>query len=241
MWTHFMKISSIVKKEIQVYFNTPIAYVILTFFLVLVNWFFFRSFFLNGVLELRNFFFGLPWFFLFLIPAITMKSWSEERKVGTLESILTLPISDWEVVLGKFFGCFIFFSINIILTITLPLTINYLGAPDNGVIITGYLGLLLMGASYISIGLFVSSLTENQIIAFIGGVVVMFLLTIAGNNLVLFSIPSFLVPTFRYIGMSTHFESITHGVVDSRDIIYYVSVIISFLFLNVRKLESRKS
>ena len=127
------------------------------------------------------------------------------------------------------------------LTLTLPLTINYLGTPDNGVIISGYIGLMLMGASYISIGLFVSSLTENQIIAFIGGVVIMFLLTIMGNNLVLFSIPEFLVPIFRYMGMATHFESINHGVVDSRDIIYYISVIISFLFLNVRRLESRKS
>lgn len=233
-------IFALVRKEMKVYFNTPIAYVILTFFLVLINWFFFRSFFLDGVLELRGFFFGQPWFFLFLIPAITMKSWAEEKKSGTMEVLLTLPISDWETVLGKFLGCFLFFSINILLTLTLPLTMNYLGAPDNGVIFAGYLGLFLMGGSYIAIGLFISSITENQIIAFVVGVMAMFSLTIIGNNVVLFSVPDFMVPIFKYVSLATHFDSINHGVLDSRDIIYYISIIFFFLFLNVRILESRK-
>ncbi len=232
---------SVVKKEVKSYFNTPIAYVILVSFLTLVHWLFFRSFFLEGLLELRSFFFFVPWVFLFLIPAITMKSWAEEKKQGTVEILLTLPISDWEVVAGKFLAAFVFFFANIFFTLTLPLTLNYLGNPDNGVILAGYLGLLLTGAAYLSIGLFISSITKNQIIAFILGVVSMFLLTAIANDLILFSLPGFLVPVFQYISLAKHFESISHGVLDLHDVVYYFSVIIFFLFLNVRVLELRKT
>ena len=233
-------ILAIYKKEFASYFNSPIAYIYITAFLVFSGWIFFRGFFLIGQANMRGFFSLLPWIFLFFIPAITMRLWAEEKKIGTMEILMTLPVTDTEVVLGKFLAAFIFFSITILLTLTIPLTLFYLGKPDIGPIIGGYLGALLMGAAYLSIGLFVSSLTENQIVAFILGIFLCFILFIIGEDIVLMALPSSIASIFSFLGLGYHFKSIGRGIIDTRDIIYYLAVIGFFLFLNIRSIESRK-
>ena len=234
------KFYAIFKKEFKSYFSLPIAYIYITVFLVLSSWLFMRVFFLVGQASMRNFFGLMPWMFLFFVPAITMRLWAEEKKLGTLEILMTMPVREHEVVLAKFFASFCFLALTIALSFPLVITVFALGNADSGPIIGGYLGLLLMGAAYLAIGLFISSLTENQIVAFIISVVVIFVLIIIGQDMVLFSVPGFLVPIFSYLSLGAHFESIGRGVVDSRDLIYYFSIIGFFLFLNVRKLETGK-
>ncbi|MFP4416075.1 MAG: ABC transporter permease [Chitinivibrionales bacterium] len=233
-------ILAIFKKEFRAYFLSPIAYVFITVYLVVTNFLFFQGFFIMNQADMRGYFGLLPWVFLFFIPAITMRSWAEEKKIRSLELLLTWPVTDLQVVIGKFLASFLFLSIVMFLSVTVPITINYLGNPDMGPIIGGYLGAILMGAAYLSIGLWISSLTENQIVAFIVGVVVTFMLFMIGNPFVTMVAPPALVPVLSYLGLGSHFESIGRGVIDSRDIVYYSSVIGFFLFLNVRSLESRK-
>jgi ABC-2 type transport system permease protein len=169
-----------------------------------------------------------------------MRSWAEEKKVKTLELLQTWPVSDMQVVLGKFLAALSFVTIAILLSFTIPVTISILGSPDPGPIWGGYIGAILMGAAYLAIGLWVSSYTENQIIAFIVGVVVTFLIFIIGSPFVTMAAPSWMVPALTYLGLGNHFESIERGVIDSRDILYYISVVGFFLFLNVQSLGSRK-
>ena len=228
------------KKEFKSFFISPIAYVFITVYLVVTNFLFFQGFFIINQAEMRGYFGLLPWVFLFFIPAITMRSWAEEKKAKTLELLLTWPVTDVQVVIGKFFATFAFLAIVILLSITIPITVAIVGRPDLGPIMGGYIGALFMGAAYLAIGLWISSHTENQIIAFILGVVAVFILFIIGNPFVTMAAPSALVPILTYLGIGNHFESIERGVVDSRDIIYYVSVIGFFLFLNVQSLGSRK-
>lgn len=228
------------KKEFTSYFISPIAYVFIVVYIVVTNFLFFQGFFIINQADMRGYFSLLPWVFLFFVPAITMRSWAEEKKVKTLELLLTWPVSDVEVVLGKFIASFCFLTTAILLSITIPFTIMALGEPDIGPIIGGYIGAILMGGAYLAIGLWVSSYTENQIIAFILGVVATFMLFMLGNPFVTMAAPSWMVPFLGYIGLGSHFESIQRGVVDSRDVLYYLSVIGFFLFLNVQSLESRK-
>lgn len=230
----------IFKREFKAYFNSPIAYVYLTVFLVVVNWFFFRDFFLTEQATMRGFFDMLPIFFLLFVPAVSMRLWSEERKLGTVELLLTLPVRDHEVVLGKYLAGLALVALSLAGTLPLVVTVAMLGQPDLGAILGSYLGALLLGAAYLAIGFFVSALTENQIVAFILGISLCFALFIIGESLVLLWAPRMLVPLFHYLGLGTHFESLARGVVDSRDIIYYVSLIGFFLFLNVRSLAERR-
>lgn len=233
-------ILAIVKKELKTYFNSPIAYVFIVVFLAVSGWLFFRSFFLIGQATMRSYFFLLPWIFLFLIPAATMRLWSEEKKLKTIEVLLTWPVRDGEVVVGKFLASFLFIAIALTLTVSIPFSISRIGSLDWGVVSASYFGALLLAGSYLAIGLWVSILTENQIIAFILGVVISFLLFIIGEPLVLEVIPDGFVPLFSYLGLGSHFESISRGVIDSRDVLYYFSMIFFFLFLNVKSLGKRK-
>lgn len=233
-------ILTIFKKEFKNYFFSPIAYVFITVYLVVTNILFFQGFFIINQADMRGYFSLLPWVFLFFVPAITMRSWAEEKKVKTLELLLTWPINDIDVVIGKFLASFCFLAIGLLLSITIPITLAILGKPDGGPIIGGYIGALFLGAAYLAIGLWISSLTENQILAFIGSVVLIFAFFIVGNPFITMLAPSALVPLLNFIGIGNHFESVGRGVLDSRDIIYYLSVIGFFLFLNVRSLESRK-
>jgi ABC-2 type transport system permease protein len=231
---------AILRREFASYFNSPIAYVYLTVFISLSSWMFLKTFFVMGEASMRDFFGLMPWVFLFFIPAVTMRSWAEEKKVGTMELLMTLPVSDLEAVLGKFLASFAFLLVSLALTLVLPIVVGALGRPDQGQIFGGYLGSVLIGAAYLAIGLFISSLTENQIVAFIMSVVVVFALFIVGEDFVLFGVPDRLVPILSYLSLGGHFDSISRGVVDSRDIIYYLSVIGFFLYLNVKSVEARK-
>ena len=236
-------ILAIFKKEFKSYFLSPIAYVFITVFLVVSNFLFFQSFFLINQADMRSYFELLPWIFLFFVPAVTMRSWAEEKKGRTLELLLTWPVSDVEVVAGKFAAAFSFLTIVILLSVTIPITICCIGKPDLGPIVGGYVGALLMGGAYLAIGMWMSSYTENQIIAFILGVVATFALFIIGNPFFTMAIPQWAqwsVPVLSYLGLSTHFDSIERGVIDSRDILYYSSVVGFFLFLNIQSLASRK-
>ena len=169
-----------------------------------------------------------------------MKLWAEEKKIGTIEILMTLPIRDYEVVIGKFLACLALLAVTILLTLVIPFSVMYLGSPDVGTLITGYIGLLLMGGAYIAIGFFASTLTENQIVAFIIGIAICFALLLIGEDIVLFKTPNWLFPIFSYLGLGAHYSSILRGVLDSRDIIYYLSVIGFFLYLSTLAVESRK-
>jgi ABC-2 type transport system permease protein len=234
-------IIAIFKKEFSSYFISPIAYVFIIVFLVGTNFMYFQPFFLINQADMRNYFSLLPWVFLFFVPAITMRCWAEEKKSKTMELLLTWPLSDAQVVFGKFMATLAFLGTAVLLSITIPITLFIIGNPDPGPIIGGYVGALLMGAAYLAIGLWISSLTENQIVAFILAWVVIFLLMIIGHPMVTVKIPSALVPLFSYLGLFTHFESIERGVIDSRDVIYYLSMTGVFLFLNAQSLGRRKS
>jgi ABC-2 type transport system permease protein len=227
-------------KEFRAYFSSVIAYIFITLFLAVSGWLFMQSFFLLGQASLRSFFGLLPWLFLVFVPAVSMRLWAEEKKLKTIELLMTYPVRDSEVVLGKFLAAFAFLGVALFLSFPLALTAAYVGDPDWGAIFGGYLGALLLGAAYLAIGLFVSSLTENQIVAFLISVVGCFGLYIIGEDFVLFRVPEVMVGFLAYLSLGTHFESIGRGVLDTRDLLYYTSLIGFFLFLNVRSVESRK-
>jgi len=236
---YFKTLYILFKKELMGYFNSPIAYIFIGVFLVVGNWLFFKNFFLIEQASLRAYFDLLPWIFLFISPAITMRLWAEEKKSGTIEFLLTLPVTDWQVVLAKFLGSLAFMFIALVLTVTLPISVALLGNIDLGPVIGGYLGALFLGGAYLALGLFISSITKNQIIAFILGLVACFIAFIIGADFVLIGAPQFMVPVLKFLGLGSHFYNIAKGVIDSKDIIYYLSFIFIFLWLNVRIIESR--
>ena len=233
-------IINIFQKEFRSYFSSPVAYIFIISFLVVTSWLFIRTFFLMDQSNLRPFFSFLPWVFLFLAPAITMRSWAEEKKLGTIEILMTLPVKDWEIVLGKFLSNFIFLVLTVCLTFPLVLTVYMIGNPDMGPIWGGYLGAFLLGGSYLAIGLFASSITENQIVSFIIAIIICFVFQIIGEDFVLMNAPASIVLVLSYLGLGAHFQSIGRGVIDSRDLIYYISVMGFFLFLNQIAVEQKK-
>lgn len=233
-------ILAIIKKELRVYFNSPIAYIFITVFLVLSSWLFFRTFFLINNADMRQFFSLMPWIFLFFIPSVTMRLWAEEKRQGTIEILLTLPVRDYEAVMGKFFASLIFIGCALFATFPIPLIVIILGDADVGVIIAGYIGTFLLAASFIAIGLTISAYTKNQIIAWILTVSFSFFLLVLGYSLILDVAPSFLVPVFEFLGLGKHYDSISRGVLDSRDLLYYISMIAFFLYLNVVRLGTRR-
>lgn len=235
-----MPVWIIIKKELKSYFNSAIAYITIVVFLVASGWFFFRGFFLVQQASLRDLFTYLPWILLFLVPAITMRLWSEEKKLGTWEVLLTLPLKDWQVVAGKYLASLIFLSLNILLTLPLAIIVSLVGQPDWGVIIGSYVGVIFLGAAYLAIGIFISSLTDNQIVAFIVALALNFVWFIIGEDFVLFVLPYWLSGLFRYLGLGAHFSSLARGVIDTRDLVYYFSVIGFGLYLNIKVIARRK-
>ena len=237
---------NIVKRELASYFSTPLAYVFIVIFLMLIGSFTFYlgNFFVRGQADLNSFFAFHPWVYILLIPAVTMRLWAEERKSGTIELLMTLPLTTAQSVIGKFFAAWIFICIALILTFPIWITVNYLGQPDNGVIFAGYIGCLFMSGAYLSIGSCISAITKNQVIAFVISATVCFIFTMSGLDIVLnfFKIwaPEFLVNTISSMSFLTHFESITKGVIEVRDFLFYLSVIFFWLFLNVIVVEFKK-
>ncbi len=231
-------ITILCKKELKGYFDSPIAYIVITIFLLISGWFFFSDLFLVNQASLRNLFGIVPFIFMFFVPAVTMRLISEEKRSGTIELLLTLPVRDHEIILGKFLAGMILISVAVILTLVYTLTLSGLGDLDAGSVVAGYLGLIFLGATYVSVGVFTSSLTQNQVVAFITGFLIIFILFML--NKVLIFVPSFLASFFEYLSVDYHFSNISRGVIDSRDLIYYLSIVFLFLFLSVRALESRK-
>ncbi len=212
----------IFKKEFRTYFVSPIAYIVISIFLLVTGWFFFTTFFLYNQTNLRNFFSLLPIIFSFVVPAVTMRLFSEELNVGSYEILLTMPVTFLDVVMGKFLSAVAFIAVMIAPTLSYPITVSFLGELDWGPVAGGYLGAVLLGASFSAIGLFASSLTRNQIIAFIIGTAICFSLVLVDK--MLFFLPQTLLGILSYLGADTHFQNISKGVIDSRDVLYFLSV-----------------
>jgi len=208
----------IFKKDFKVYFVSPIAYIVISIFLILSGWFFFSTFFLFSQAEMRNFFSMLPVIFAFVVPAITMRLFSEELNSGSYELLLTLPVSVRDVIVGKFLSAVAFLAIMLLPTVSYGIFISFHGDLDWGPVISGYLGAMLLGATFVSIGLFASSLTKNQIIAFIIGMAICFFLTLIDK--MLFFLPENLLNIFQFLGADFHFQNIARGIIDTRDITF---------------------
>ncbi|MDH4221907.1 MAG: ABC transporter permease [candidate division Zixibacteria bacterium] len=226
------------KRELKSYFNSPVAYIVITIFLLISGWFFFNNLFIANQADFQGLFSVAPFIFMFFAPAISMRLISEEKRSGTMEILVTLPVKDWEVVLGKYLSALILLSVAILLTLTYTLTLSTLGNLDEGALVGGYLGLIMVGATYLSVGIFTSSLTKNQVVAFVLSFVIVFILFMLDKVVIFF--PGFLAGFLEYLSVEYHFSNIARGVIDSRDIIYYLSVISFFILLAVRSLESRK-
>ena len=229
----------IAKRELRSYFSTPLAYVYIVIFLALTGAFTFYigQFFGRGQADLGSFFGYHPWLYLLLVPAVAMRLWAEERKTGTVEQLMTLPISTAQAVLGKFFAAWAFIGLALVLTFPMWITVNLLGDPDNGVVLASYLGSLVMAGAFLAIGSCISALTKNQVIAFIVSATVCFLFTMSGMALVLSFFqgwaPRALVDLVASLSFLTHFQAITKGVIDFRDLVFFLSMIVFWLGANV--------
>ncbi|MGK2872146.1 MAG: ABC transporter permease subunit [Alphaproteobacteria bacterium] len=237
----------VLQREFMGYFATPLAYIFIVIFLFLsgLTTFYVGQFFEAGEASLKNFFLFHPWLYLFLIPAISMRLWAEEAKSGTIELLLTLPVPLWAVVLGKFLAAWGFALVALALTFPIWITVNYLGDPDNGVILASYIGSALMAGAYLSIGACISATTRNQVIAFVITVSVCFLFTVSGLPMVLdfFSAwaPEALLRAIASFSFLTHFDAITNGVIDLRDVVYFASLIGAWLYANMVIVEMKKA
>ena len=216
------QVKNIFQKEFMAYFVSPIAYIVISIFLLVTGWFFFMVFFLYNQADLRDFFNLLPIIFSFVVPAVTMRLFSEELNIGSYEILLTLPVTPRDVILGKFLAGVAFIAAMLVPTLAYPITVSLLGQLDWGPVVGGYIGAVLLGAAFSAIGLFASSLTRNQIVAFIIGMAICFALTLIDK--MLFFLPQSLLGVFEYLGADFHFQNISRGIIDSRDILYFLSV-----------------
>lgn len=231
-------VGPIFRRELRSYFNSPVAYVVIVVFLSIIGWFFTSNLFLMNVATMRIVFELVPLVFLFFVPAITMRLIAEEKKSGTLELLTTKPVRDIEIILGKFFAAWALLAAALAPTLLYAASIGFLGSLDIGPVLTGYLGLLLMGGVYIAIGLFASSLTENQIVAFIISFLIVLALFLMDK--VLMYVPEGLASTVEFLAIDFHFSNIARGVIDSRNIIYFCSLLGISLYLATVSLERRK-
>jgi len=226
------------KKEFRGYFVSPVAYIVISIFLILTGWFFFSTFFLFGQAEMRNFFALLPIMFSFIIPAVTMRLFSEEFNTGSYELMLTMPLSALDIIVGKFMAAALFVVIMLAPTVSYALFISFVGDLDWGPVIGGYIGAVLMGASFSTIGLFTSSLTRNQIVAFITGMSLCFILTLLDK--MLFFLPEGALNVFQYLGADYHFQNVAKGIIDSRDILYFISICFVMIYSTNLVIQEKK-
>ena len=238
---------TIARRELASYFASPVAYVFLVIFLLLTGFFTFTAgaFFERGEASLASFFLWHPWLYLVLVPAVGMRLWSEERRAGTLELLFTLPIAPWQAILGKFLASWIFLAIALALTFPVVLTVNILGEPDNGQILAGYLGSLLMAGAYLAVTCMTSAMTRNQVVSFILSIVILLFLILAGftpvtDLLARWANPA-VVDTVAAFSFMTHFDAFQRGVLDSRDALYFLSVIGFALFATSVVLRNYRS
>jgi ABC-2 type transport system permease protein len=240
-------VATIAKREFAAYFATPLAGVFLTIFVALTGAFAFYigNFFDRGQADLYSFFAYHPWLYLILVPAVAMRLWAEERKSGTVELLMTLPVSPWETVLGKFLAAWAFVALALILTFPMWITVNLLGNPDNGVILASYIGSFLMAGAFLAIGSFISALTKNQVIAFILAATVCFLFVMSGVDMVQNTLriwtPGIFASAVASMSFLTHFTEITRGVLSLPTIILFLSLIVFALFANVIAINQKKA
>ncbi len=225
----------IFKKELYAYFLSPIAYIVIAIFLIVTGWFFFSTFFLFNQASLRNFFALMPIMFSFVVPAVTMRLFAEELNIGSHELLLTMPVSIRQVVLGKYLAGTFFMVITLLPTLSYPLTISFLGQLDWGPVVGGYMGTFLLAGAFSAVGLFASSLTKNQIIAFIIAMAICFCLTMLDK--MLFFVPGALLGFLGYLGADSHFANFTKGIIDTRDILYFASVAFVGLYATHMSIE----
>ncbi len=240
------KILTIADRELAAYFATPVATVFIVIFLVLQGTLTFNlgNFFDRDQADLNPFFTFIPWVFLLLIPAITMRLWAEERRLGTIELLLTLPITQWQAVLGKFIAAWLFCGIALLLTFPFVLTVNFLGNPDNGVIASGYVGSMLIAGAFLAVGSAMSAATRNQVIAFVLAVAICFIFTVASYSLVtdfLSKNTPVLAEVARRMAVLDRFQNFTRGLIAARDIVYFATFIGFWLFVNTVLVEQRKA
>ena len=240
-------IGALFRRELKSYFSTPVAYVFIVIFLVLMGAFTFYlgNFYERGQADLGPFFIFHPWLYLLLVPAIAMRLWAEERKTGSIELLMTLPITPWQAVLGKYLAAWAFTGVALLLTFPIWITVNYLGDPDNGAIVAAYIGSFLMAGGFLAIGACLSATTRNQVIAFVITIVVCFVFLASGFPMVLDFFtpwaPQILVDGIASLSFLTHFESISKGVIDLRDLIYFGFLILAFLYANTIVLRWRQA
>lgn len=234
----FSNIKYVFLKELRSYFNSPVAYIVIVVFLVILGWFFTSSLFVNNISSLRTVFDTTPFLLLFFAPAMTMRLISEEKKTGTLEILLTKPIREYEIIVGKFLAAWVLYFFTLVPTLAYFLTVALLGTLDIGPVIGGYLGLLLVGAVFLSVSVFGSSITENQVVAFIVSFLIVFTLFMLDK--VLFYVPASLASIFEYLSIDYHFSNIARGVIDTRDLLYYLSAIVFALFLGAVVLQRKR-
>jgi len=236
----------IFKRELAGYFATPLAYVFIVIFLVMNGIFTFDlgGFYVRGQADLMPFFSFHPWLYLFMIPAIAMGLWADERKTGTIELLMTLPVKLSDAVLGKFLAAWVLCGAALLLTFPIWITVNYLGDPDNGVIVAAYLGSWLMAGSFLAIGSCMSAMTRNSVIAFILTVAICFVFVASGSEIVLNAFnwaPQVLVDAVAALSFLTHFDSISKGVLDVRDILFFLVFMASWLFASAIVIEIKKA
>jgi ABC-2 type transport system permease protein len=240
------EIVAVLKRELASYFATPIAYVFIVIFMAASAWFTFAfgNLYERGQADLAPFFTWHPWLFLFLVPALSMRLWAEERKSGSIELLMTLPLEVWQAVVGKFLAAWIFTGIAIALTFPIWITVEYLGEPDNGAILAAYIGSFLLAGGYLAVGSCVSAITKNQVIAFIVSAVLCLLLLVAGFEPVLNALsglPQALVDAVASLSFLTHFQSISKGVIDFRDLVFFALLIGACLYANTIVLHLKKA
>jgi ABC-2 type transport system permease protein len=235
------------RRELAAYFATPVAAVFLIVFLALSAGmtFLMSGFFERGEADLSGFFFWHPWLFLVLMPAIAMRLWAEERRSGTIELLMTLPVEPWKIVVGKWLAAWVFAAIALALTTPLWITVNVLGKPDNGVILCSYLGSWLMAGAFLALSAAISGLTKSQVLAFIGATTASFLFVMAGFDLVISAVrpwaPTVVIDTVRSMSFFSHFQHITDGVLELPSIIFFASLIVFSLWLNVLVIDVKKA
>ena len=237
---YLSNILAIFVKELKLYFNSPTAYVVIVVFLLISGWMYTSTLFLNDQVSIRNFLDNVPLLYIFLMPAISMRLIAEEVKVGTIEIIATMPVKDYEIVIGKYLSSLALLAVLLVLTLIYPASLSMLskGGLDWGQVTGAYIGLFFTGASFLAMGIFSSALTKNQIIAFILGFAICFAFFIMGK--IVFILPAFAANIIGYIGLDSHFNNISKGVLDSRDIVYFLSLIGFFLYLTTILVNSRK-
>jgi len=221
-------IAIIYKREFKTFFTSPGAYIIISLFLIITGWFFFASFFLEGRADMRNFFALLPIIFAFSIPAVAMRLFSEEFKSGSFEILKTLPVSDLDIIAGKYLASLLFALIMLAPTLVYPVFISTLGDLDWGPVVGGYIGAIFLAGAFSAIGVFASSTTKNQVVAFIISASICFFLTVINQSLVF--LPAFLTGFLQYLSTSYHFSNVAKGIIDSRDIIYFLTLIFITLY-----------